>query len=418
MKHRSIVCFLLLLCATAFTKLYSQGTLVIVGGGLDNTNKEVFEEFIGLAGGTEAVVSVIPAASGVATQSFEYFKAGLIRYGLRADNIRLIPIAMEDDDSTLQINEAEWYNNAWSMQWADRVRSSTAVWFTGGDQSRIMRLMFDAEGKQSPVMKAVWEVYGQGGVIGGTSAGAAIMSDPMIANGTSLEAVQHGAVVLDIGQDTDLDQGMALTKGIGFFTQGIVDQHFHARARTGRLVTALKESGQRFGFGIDENTALVYFAKGNYIKVLGEAAVTIFDTKVTQFNEKSKLLAAKNIHIHYLEKGSQFFIEKEEVLPNESKTREFVHIDNKDIITLSSGVFTASNVGFNQLIFQLFYEADKTQVRNLQMIDSERGIEVVLSRYEGARLFYDDISENEDHTIVNVRMDINPVRVSTRVLEP
>ncbi len=395
--------------------LFSQGNLVIVGGGLENDNAHVFEEYIRLAGGKDAIFSIIPSASGVPVQSFEYFKLGLLGFGVNPENIHLIPIAMEDDDSTLLIDESTWANNAWQKEWEMQVLSSNAVWFTGGDQTRTMKLMYDASMNQSPVLKAVWEVYKRGGVIGGTSAGAAIMSNPMIGGGTSIEALQNGVRIVNHNQDSD--EGMILTDGIGFFPLGIVDQHFHARARTGRLIAALAATSQRFGFGIDENTALVYYGKENRIRVFGEDALTIFDTKNAQFKRDEAMLSAENIVVHFLESGSQYVVDQDSIIADEADTQPLLHTADKGVKTLSSGALTNSKVGFNQLLNQLLRNSDNVSVRNLHMIEADKGFEISLSRTEKTRHFINKDFKNEKHSLENLRMDIIPLHIHTERIE-
>ncbi len=115
---------------------------------------------IRLAGGNEkASFAVIPSASGVAVQSFVSFQKTLISYGVNPANIHLIPIAMVDDDSTTDVNEATWSKNGEDLQLAGIVKNCSAVWFTGGDQTRTTKTLFLSDGTKTPVLEAVWEVY-------------------------------------------------------------------------------------------------------------------------------------------------------------------------------------------------------------------------------------------------------------------
>ena len=115
-----------------------------------------------------------------------------------------------------------------------------------------------ADGKDTVVLKVIRKIYENGAVLGGTSAGAAVMSNPMIASGTSVGALTDGVHILkNFDQDTGDDQ-LFLTTGLGFFTHGIVDQHFLERGRFGRLLVATQYNKTRYGFGIDENSAMVY----------------------------------------------------------------------------------------------------------------------------------------------------------------
>lgn len=392
----------------------AQGNLMIVGGGLESDNRDVFEEIIKLSGGPEkAVISVIPAASGVAAQTFAYFSQALMRFGLKAENINLIPIAMEDDDSTTDINEASWYANANDLLLADKVRKSSCVWFSGGDQLRIIKTLETPDGKPSPVLEAVWEMYRQGGLVGGTSAGAAIMSNPMIGSGTSMGALQSGVQTSAPGEDFPGHLGVLITKGLGFFPHGLVDQHFHARSRTGRLVTALGFTGQLLGFGIDENTALVFYGKENKMMVAGAAGVTIFDAEKAQYSSVDSLIKVENIKVHYLENGDTFFFDTKEVVTEASKKpiRGDEYFSSPG--PFPGGMFNSSPTGFYNLITRYLTDNKEAEVvRSLNFIDDSTAFELTLTKQSGTKGFVSRPDKGKDgYTIVDARMDIIPVTI-------
>ncbi len=90
----------------------------------------------------------------------------------------------------------------------------------------------------------------------------------MIGGGNSLGALTHGVIEDYQGDDFPEGDGVLMTKGLGFFPFGIVDQHFDQRGRIGRLIVALINEKNRFnmGFGVDENTALIYDGKQKILK--------------------------------------------------------------------------------------------------------------------------------------------------------
>jgi cyanophycinase len=154
---------------------------------------------------------------------------------------------------------------------ADRLRACSGFFFTGGSQSRIGDV-FLPDGKPTAAYQALWERYQAGAVVAGSSAGAAIMSDPMIAGGSSVGALREG---VRMGGEGD---GVWLTRGLGFLKRGLVDQHFLARGRWGRLlVSVLASPDDSLGFGIDENTALV--VEGDSAWVVGESGVLFLDAR-------------------------------------------------------------------------------------------------------------------------------------------
>ncbi len=404
-------------CLEAIGQDFPSGNLVIAGGGLDDKNASVYNQLIALAGGKEnAIFAVIPSASGVAVQSFVSFKKTLISYGVNPANIRLIPIAMIDDDSTTDVNEATWCNNGDNIQLADVIRKCSAVWFTGGDQMRTTKILFKPDGAKTRVLEAVWEVYNAGGVVGGSSAGAAIMSEAMIGGGNSLGALTHGAILDYQGDDFPEGDGVLLTKGLGFFPFGIVDQHFDQRGRIGRLIVALLNEKYRFnmGFGVDENTALIYDGKQKMLKVAGASGVTFINTSEVIYSKSQDLPNIENLIVSRLEDGDSYDLATGTIIPAEGKKptirNEYYNIENPG----QAGILSGYSSEFRDLLtVNLMDNKGTDNVQNLSFYDQKNGFQVTLSKTKDSEGFYTDQPDGEDHyTITNVRMDITPVQVT------
>lgn len=412
----------MLLFLGANSQSLPQGSLVIVGGGLEHTNKSIFTQMIDLAGGPEkASFAVIPSASGVAIQSWVLFRKALISYGVKSDNIHLIPIAMADDDSTTGVNEATWSNNGNDLKLAGIVRECSAVWFTGGDQLRTMKTLVKPDGSNTPVLDAVWEVFRSGGVVGGTSAGAAIMSEAMIGGGNSLGALEHGVIADYAGDDFPEGDGLLMTKGLGFFPLGMVDQHFDKRARIGRLCVALMHVKNRFnlGFGIDENTALIYIGRQKLLKVAGASGVTLINTSDASLAYVQKLPSIQNLTVSYLEDGDSYDIVNHKIIPAEGKkpTRgnEYYKVQNPG----QAGVLSGYSGRFTDLITKnLMDNKDAVQVQNISFFKPESGFMVSLTKTPESEGFYTDKPNGDDrYTVTNVRMDITPVQITISPLK-
>jgi cyanophycinase len=151
----------------------------------------------------------------------------------------------------------------------------TGVWFTGGDQYHIAREFLCGDGSDTRALAALRRIYNDGGVIGGSSAGAAMMSDVMIADGTTGSALNHPA---NFGYEgmTEANEGqLRIAKGLGFFLEGVVDQHFNTRPRFFRLIETLTQVKNKLGFAVSEDTAMVYDGRTGIISVLGEESVYI-----------------------------------------------------------------------------------------------------------------------------------------------
>ncbi len=424
MSKSGIVVILIL--ASLVFRSYSQtlpvGSLVIVGGGLEPDNKSVFNQLIELAGGHEkAVFSVIPSASGVAMQTFVYFRSELISYGIKPENIHLIPIAMADDDSTKDVDESTWKNNGNDPKLAEIVQKSTCIWFSGGDQLRTMKTLLKPDGSKTVVLEAIWEVYNRGGVIGGTSAGAAIMSEPMIGAGNSMGALMHGVKTSFEGEDFPEGKGVLLTHGLGFFPLGIVDQHFNARARLARLIVAMLHDPQKTqtGFGVDENTALIYNGKQRILTVAGAAGVTIVNTSGTSISYKQNLPEIKNVTLSYLEDGDTYDIVSGKITPADGKKptkgNEYYDISNP----AQAGMFSGTASNFLTLItISLMDNKAVDKVTNLNFTDKDSGFLVSMSKTPESEGFYTDKPDGNDrYTVTKVRMDISPVEITITPLK-
>ena len=239
-----------------------RGELVIVGGGLDADNAEVIEAFVDGAG--ERIV-VLPTASGVPHESGPNAVEDLERHSDGGQSFDVLEVTIATAD------------RASSRVYVEVIEEAHAVWFTGGDQSRITTV-FRPRGIDTPAQDALERLLERGGRVAGSSAGAAIMSDPMISGGTSRDALLHGRG----------ERGFDLERGLGFFPYGIVDQHFLKRGRIGRLIVALEESERALGFGIADDRALAVDLRTNTGRPLGERAVVVVDVAGLERDGRSR----------------------------------------------------------------------------------------------------------------------------------
>lgn len=248
----------------------AQGSLVIVGGGLDPANDQVFGAFIARIPTDAPGIVIIPSASDSPATSARLFAGDLVRHGVDPARIATVRIATQDDPDTTE-DEAAWRSNANNPDEIAKIAHAGAIWFTGGDQARTTAALVQDDGRDTPMLAAIRSRLAAGAVIGGSSAGAAIMSDPMIMGGDSLGALLGRAD----------GEALAMGRGIGFLVGPLVDQHFDARARLGRLAVALgrRPAAARIGFGIDEDTALIVDQKAQSAAVVGAGYVTLLDAR-------------------------------------------------------------------------------------------------------------------------------------------
>ncbi|MBR4434949.1 MAG: cyanophycinase [Clostridia bacterium] len=282
------------------------GTLMICGGGLTASQDEVFSEFIERAGGAEkARIAFIVTASGEAPDElFRSYRSDMVRLGLPEEKCILVPIY------AMHILDERGYNamTGDAEGLCESLDGVSGVWFSGGDQYYTHQCLLRSNGSDTALLTRIREIYENGGVIGGSSAGAAIMSRVMIGGGNNRGILAHPVVFGYDGYDEmcakdDPCDPMILARGLGFFQEGIVDQHFNRRPRLLRLVEAClrNNEGYRVGYAVSEDTALVY--QNGRITVLGSAGVYVVDCN------KAERRAAGNYRgavLYALHRGDRF----------------------------------------------------------------------------------------------------------------
>jgi cyanophycinase len=176
--------------------------------------------------------------------------------------------------------------------------------FTGGHQERIARALIRPDGGRTPALEAIWEIHEQGGVIGGTSAGAAMMSDPMISGGTSPNSLVYGATPSGIVEE---ERGVCYARGMGFHRGVLYCQHHLERGRFPRLVAALMSEPLDFplGIGVCEDTAWVFDHASQTGRVIGSRGVVVVDA-----SHKITLAGGGfgGILVHHLERGDSMHL--------------------------------------------------------------------------------------------------------------
>jgi cyanophycinase len=229
-------------------------TDVMVG---DVTDDAIFiERMIADVGGKEHLhVLVVPGASGQPIWLYQYLQRVLRTRGVPAGNLELAHIAKVDDESTPDVDESTWSQGAYLKSEVTKLARANVVWFAGGDQSRLVSLLLDDKGRESPFQAAVKaKLADKDLIIAGYSAGAAIMSNPMIGGGTS-----WGALTLPPDPDPSCNtDAICVTRGLGYIPQQyavLTDQHFMQRGRIARGVRALSVADEKTLWGVDAYTA-------------------------------------------------------------------------------------------------------------------------------------------------------------------
>jgi cyanophycinase len=215
--------------------------LVLAGGG--DLPKRAKERFVEWAGGTKANLLVILWASGEPKESFDWIRDEMAAQG--PAHIEAGPLAPLTDASRAEFLRQLAY--------------ASGVFFSGGDQARVMDVLKDAD-----LLAALRARYRAGVVFGGTSAGCAVMSTPMITGEGDFTVIDGGKV------DT--------REGLGLLPNAIVDQHFLKRQRENRLFGLVLAHPEMLGVGVDEATALLV-EDGVRGEVAGAGQVMLVDAR-------------------------------------------------------------------------------------------------------------------------------------------
>lgn len=216
--------------AMDFRQRFKGGALIISGGG--HLPPEIRQRFVELAGGASAKIVVIPAYAANAEQQTSLCD---VWRPFGVTNIRVLQA-----DSREDVDRPEFM---------ELLKTATGVWLSGGQQEWLA-----ARYANSHVESELQALVKRGGVIGGSSAGAAVMSKVMIEQG--------------------LDTAVLKT-GLDLFPGAVIDQHFLKRSRLNRLLRVLETQPELIGFGIDEGTALVVQVSTGWLGVLGNSYVMV-----------------------------------------------------------------------------------------------------------------------------------------------
>ncbi len=420
--RRSLALFVMLAGLTALSAAIpaeSHGSLVIIGGGLESALDRVHSRFIELGGGAENIrLAIIPAASAEPAVSGRENAADFIRLGVASERIRVFPVAVLDDPATKDVDEAQWKGNGFREDLAREMLEYSAVYFVGGDQIRYTQTLKTAAGGDTPLLRSIREIHARGGVIGGSSAGAAMMCDPMICDGYSMKALSSGAAFKP--DSCPEAKGVSLANGLGFFSAGLVDQHFLKRGRIGRTLIALYAVRQfSLGIGIDEDTAAV--CKGGTVEVLGSSGVLIVDVAAAKAAGKftwstDSGFKAKGILLHYLEEGDRYDIAARTPLPRaERKPVEKGKEANADY-PLETNLFAPD--AFRNMLVDGMAENQKRETAGIAFTLDDKGrgagSQWTLRKTERTAALYASIKDEDTYTVTYVSLDIQPVTLRVK----
>ncbi|HEX9950351.1 MAG TPA: cyanophycinase [Rubricoccaceae bacterium] len=252
-----------------------RGFIMPIGGAENKVgDRAILRRFVEFAGGSDARIAVIPTASEMADTG-DFYAA--LFHDLGAAHVDVLPMTERA--------------HAQRADYLTAVQQSTGIFITGGNQLRLSTILGG-----TPLSQAIRRRNAAGVPVAGTSAGAAIMPEHMIAGG------EPGA--------TPTADGVLLAPGLGLTNRLIIDQHFRQRDRLGRLLSAVSFNPFAVGVGLDEDTALCLGPDGSF-EVYGSGAVTIVDPGDLVYSSMDTAVAGEPINLiglnlHILGAGGRF----------------------------------------------------------------------------------------------------------------
>lgn len=384
------------------------GTVIVIGGALKADSDAVWQRIVDEAGGAGARIAVFPTAAYEPERIAAQIAGSLERCGARAE---VIPVApnLSGVDLAATLNDPALIA---------RVAEAGAVFFSGGAQELIVDTL-QPGGRPTAMLGAIRAVFAAGGVIAGTSAGAAVMSRLMFRDAMDNLAVLKG----------QWRAGHEYDSGFGFVDPGLlIDQHFLKRGRIGRMLPAMQGLGYRLGLGVDENAAVVI--KGAKIEVIGGSGAVLVDLGDATHDAALPAFNLRDARLSYLDHGDRHDLASGETTaaahklsepridpaapgfePGLQSDRYFLDILGDGCIL---GALTQLLDGPAPEVHGLAYRANPKAGDPMPDV----GFEFRLRRGPGLVGWCSAGQGSEDYTVLGARLDVVPVRVANPLFVP
>jgi cyanophycinase len=384
------------------------GHAVVIGGALSGDNDAVWSRLVELAGGPGSRFVVFATASGNPERSASWVIENLRRRGAVAEHIPVAP----------RIEGIDLAREVANPQWIDKVRAARGVYFSGGWQERIVDTLAPG-GQSTPLLEAIRDVYRSGGVVAGSSAGAAIMSATMIRDAEDVMSVLKGTI----------REGKEISHGLGFVgEQLITDQHFLRRGRIGRLVPVMVKTGYRYGLGVEENTAAIVHQ--GMVEIVGTGGALFVDLVGAKTDPDAGAFNLRGARLSYLDRGDRMDLGTGTIAPSSAKL-----VDTKLDWTRSDFKPSRESVPYhlevlgNWTIVNAMSElvdSSATEIRGLAYDAQPKpgdpqaalGFEFRLYKGDGTVAWFTDVSGADAYTIGDVYLDVTPVRMAQPLYRP
>ena len=409
--------FLLTACVgltVSASEVRAQGTTVAIGGALQDGNDALWGHLVQLvqpaAGPDErACYSVVTMASAEPEATFARVAANLARHGGRTQHLRVGP-RMEGQTNARQLFAAMAAPGTLA-----ELGHCRGVYMSGGAQARLIDAL-QPQGRATPLLQAMRALWRAGGVVAGSSAGAAVLSEVVFRDAPDPLAVMKGR----------LREGAEWDRGFGFTPSGlVVDQHAVRRGRVARLLPLMQAQGATLGVAVEENSAAQF--QGQEVLALGARGLLIADlgsaTSVpgSPFNVQGATL-------HWLESGDRFDLATRSVKPSAAKVAATLlrPLDPAHRGYLRGDWFYADMLGDGVIVTAMtrLVDGDQRELRGLAFAARPAADDPSPDLAFEWRLWLDEatrgwlVTSPESYTLSGVRLDIVPMQLQRPFVRP
>ncbi len=386
----------------------ASGTVAAIGGALQADNAAVWSRLVDASGGKGSRWVVLPTASGVPEQSGRAIVETLQRYGAVAE---VIPLSarIAGRDVTKDVRDPDLIA---------RITQSRGVFFTGGAQGRITDALL-VDGKPTPMLDAINDVLRRGGVIAGSSAGAAVMPRVMIRDiPDQLKVMRDG---LTMGRD--IDRGLAFVGNELF-----VDQHCVKRGRIGRMLLTMALQRYAIGVCVEENTAA--FIRDGVMEAVGASHLVVVDLRDATV-EPAPPLQIKGALLHAIERGDQYNLRSHRVIIPAGKAGRKIDPSAKDFAPYYGAVpFFADMLGDRTIVnaMSTLLDSREREAKGLAFRpantkeaagdEARTGFEFRLTKRADTYGYAPKSGEGADYGVINIGLDVLPVKMASPLYVP
>jgi cyanophycinase len=402
LRTLSLACLALVrLDAVAQSASASQpGAVVPIGGALRDDNAAIWSRIVQLAGGPGARFVVLATAAGDPDAAAARIIANLQRHGAAAEHLRVSPRIAGQDVAAAVSDPAL----------IARLDAAQGVFMAGGEQARLLDAL-QPRGQASPLLAALKRVVVRGGVVAGTSAGAAVMSDWVFRDMPDVLAAMQSP--LKAGEH--IDRGFALTP-----PDVAVDQHFLKRGRIGRLLPLLQQQGLPFGIGVEEDSAAI--VRGHAVEAIGARGVLVVDLRDAASDATLGAFNLRGARLSYLAHGDRYDLNSRVLHTSPAKSKGSRVDPNAPGHKgyFGGAMFYPDMLGDFTIVNAMARLVDSNQREalglafaagpNREQADSRLGFEWRLSI--GPDTVAHAGNPGDDYTVAQVRLDVRPVRMA------